>query len=502
MSFTRRDLLRSGLAAGGALAVPGAFAAPALARVRPSITHGVQSGDVTDGRALVWTRADRPSRVYVEYATRPDFRGSRTVRGPWLTPGSDLTGQVRLSGLPSGADVHYRVTLDDGRAKSAPELGSFRTPPRRHEAVSFVWGGDLAGQGWGINEEFGGYRIFAAMAATKPDFFLCSGDWVYSDGPLTATVALPDGTTWKNLMTDEKAKVAETLAEYRGQFRYNLLDAHLRAFNAKVPIVYQWDDHEVRNNWYPGQILDDDRYTEKRVDVLAARASRAAHEYLPITPGRTLYRKLSYGPDLDVFVLDMRSYKNPNTPNLETSGPGLLGPAQTAWLKRELTASRATWKVIANDLPLGLIVPDGSVDQEGVGNVDSGLPKGREREIADVLRHAHRHRVKGLVFLTADVHYAAAHHYSPNRASFKDFAPFWEFVAGPLNAGTFGPNTLDGTFGPRQEFVKVGPRANASPAEGAQFFGHAHLDPRTKTLTVKLVDLTGKTLYTKSLTPA
>ncbi|GAB2832391.1 alkaline phosphatase D family protein [Actinocorallia aurea] len=502
MSFSRRDLLRTGLVAGGALAVPGAFAAPALARVRPSITHGVQSGDVAGGRALVWTRADRPSRMFVEYATRPDFRGSRTVRGPWLTPGSDLTGQVRIAGLPSGRDIHYRVTLDDGRAESAPEIGSFRTAPERGGDVSFVWAGDLAGQGWGINEAFGGYRIFAAMAATRPDFFLCSGDWVYSDGPLAETVALPDGTTWKNLVTEEKAKVAETLAEYRGQFRYNLLDAHVRAFNAQVPIVYQWDDHEVRNNWYPGQILDDVRYTEKSVDVLAARASQAAHEYMPITPGKTLYRKISHGPDLDVFVLDMRTYKNPNTANLETDGPGLLGPEQTAWLKRELRASRATWKIIANDLPIGLIVPDGAVDQEGVGNVDAGLPKGREREIADVLRDAHRHDVTGIVFLTADVHYTAAHHYAPERAVFKDFTPFWEFVAGPLNAGTFGPNTLDPTFGAAQDFIKVGPRANASPAEGAQFFGHVALDGRTKVLTVRLIDLNGVVLYTRALDPA
>ena len=52
-----------------------------------------------------------------------------------------------------------------------------------------------------------------------------------------------------------------------------------------------------------------------------------------------------------------------------------------------------------------------------------------------------------MVWLTADVHYAAAHHYDPARAPFNDFEPFWEFVAGPLNAGAFGPNALDHTFG-------------------------------------------------------
>ncbi|GAA2728648.1 alkaline phosphatase D family protein [Actinocorallia aurantiaca] len=499
MTLDRRDLLRAGLLAGGALALPAGLTAPAFARARPSITHGVQTGEVAGGRALVWTRASRASRMLVDYSTRPDFRGHRTVRGPWLTPGTDLTGKVRLRGLPPGKEIHYRVRLEDGRELSAPETGSFRTAPRRGQDVRFVWGGDLAGQGWGIDEAFGGYRIFKAMADVNPDFFLCSGDWVYSDGALAETVALPDGTVWKNVLIEEKAKVAETLAEYRGQFRYNLMDSNLRAFHSRVPMVYQWDDHEVTNNWYPGEILDDPRYTEKNVDVLAARARRAAHEYLPIDLNGKLYRKISYGPLLDVFVLDMRTYKNKNTVNLETSGRGLLGDEQTRWLTRELRASKATWKVIANDLPIGLIVPDGDA-QEGVANTDSGLPLGREREIASVLRDAYRHDVKGIVFLTADVHYTAAHYYDPAKAAFKDFAPFWEFVAGPFHAGTFGPNTLDGTFGPTLEFIKTGPRANASPAEGAQFFGEVEIDGRTKAFTVRLRDLNNKVVYAKTLT--
>jgi alkaline phosphatase D len=263
-------------------------------------------------------------------------------------------------------------------------------------------------------------------------------------------------------------------------------------------MVFQWDDHEVRNNWFPGQILDDVRYTEKNIDVLAARARQAAHEYTPIEPRGTIYRKISHGPLLDVFVLDMRTYKNPNTTDLEPTGPGLLGPEQTRWLKRELRRSKATWKIIANDLPLGLIVPDGT-NLEGVAQGEPGLPLGREREFAEILQDAHQREVTGIVFLTADVHYTAAHYYDPAKASFKEFTPFWEFVAGPLNAGTFGPNTLDGTFGPELKFIKTGPRANASPAEGAQFFGQVSIDGKTEELTVRLVDLNGTVLYTQVL---
>jgi alkaline phosphatase D len=317
-------------------------------------------------------------------------------------------------------------------------------------------------------------------------------------------VALPDGRTWRNLTTPEKSKVAETLAEYRGQFRYNLLDDNLRAFNAAVPMVYQWDDHETLNNWYPGEILDDPRYTEKRVDVLSARARRAALEYTPIairpaTDGK-IYRKIEHGPLLDVFLLDMRTYKDPNGPDNSTTGPGLLGAEQLAWLKRELRASKATWKVIANDLPLGLIVPDGTA-VEGVAQGDNAAPLGREREFADLLSYAKRHNVSNLVWLTADVHYTAAHYYDPAKAAFSDFDPFWEFVSGPLNAGAFGPNVLDGTFGATLKFQKAPPRANTSPAEGYQFFGEIAIDATSETLTVRLRDLDGAVLFTTDLDP-
>jgi alkaline phosphatase D len=167
-----------------------------------------------------------------------------------------------------------------------------------------------------------------------------------------------------------------------------------------------------------------------------------------------VYRKHAYGPLLDVFKLDMRTYKDPNDGDTYADPKrGLLGAQQRAWLIRGLLESKATWKVIANDLPLGLVVPDGPTAQEGVAQGDPGAPLGRELEFAEVLRTVHRHGVTGIVFLTADVHYTAAHHYDPSRAAVQDFSPFWEFVSGPANAGAFGPNAPDATFGPEAVFV-------------------------------------------------
>ena len=57
-------------------------------------------------------------------------------------------------------------------------------------------------------------------------------------------------------------------------------------------------------------------------------------------------------------------------------------------------------------------------------------------------RFIKRAGVRNTVWITADVHYTAAHYYDPNKAAFQDFEPFWEFVSGPIHAGTFGPNSL------------------------------------------------------------
>ncbi|MDQ0603523.1 alkaline phosphatase D [Streptomyces canus] len=417
----RRTVLRGSLVASAALALPAAGSAPAFARSgRPEAGWGVQTGDVTSDSGLVWVRSDRPARMIVETSATESFRNPRRWHGPLLGADTDFTGTTRLHGLPPGEQIHYRVRLadpDDPRRTGEPVTGTFRTASaRRRDGVRFVWSGDLAGQGWGINPDLGGYRIYDAMAALDPDFFVCSGDNIYADGPLSASVTLPDGSTWRNVTTEEKAKVAETLAEFRGNFRYNLLDDNLRRFNAQVPSIVQWDDHEVTNNWFPGEILADSRYTEKNIDVLAARARQAFSEYFPVStlrrPDGRVYRVVHHGPLLDVFVLDMRTYRNANSPDDQSTDPqGILGAGQLAWLKRELARSRAVWKVIASDMPLGLVVPDGTDGKpniEAVAQGDPGAPLGRELQIAELLRFIKHRRITGTVWLTADVHYTSA----------------------------------------------------------------------------------------------
>ena len=490
--------------------------APAFVRSdRPETPQAVMAGDVVPGAAMIWSRADQPARMIVSWKAAE--RGPvQTITGPHCIDATDYTGRVELQGLPPGQTILYEVrfqSLKNDRSLSAPLPGTFRTPAAGRSNVRFLWTGDQVGQGWGINAEWGGLRIYEAMGKRSPDFFLHSGDIIYADVPLLPEVALPGGGTWRNIVTAAKSKVAETLDEYRGQYRYNLLDEHMRRFCANTAQIWQWDDHDVMNNWSPGRSVEDDaRYREKNVPLIVARATRAFLEYAPMRPSASeverVYRRISYGPLLDVFVLDMRSYRGANTWNRqEKAGPetDYLGRPQLEWLRQGLRDSKALWKVVAADMPIGLQVPDGN-DAEGrprwenCANGD-GPPLGRELEIAELLRGLKRDRVQNVVWLTADVHYTAAHYYDPRKAKFTDFLPFWEFVSGPMHAGTFGPNKLDDTFGIQVVYQKAPPpdRQNLSPADGMQFFGEVEIEGRTGAMTVTLRDLSGAALHRQVL---
>src|SRR6202040_162903 len=192
------------------------LAMPYLSRAadRPQITHGVQSGDVGADGGVVWARADRPSQMMVEVATSESFGNARVLPPIAALPESDFTAKMLLENLPAGQDIFYRVRFRDlshTDVSSEPLVGRFRTAPSDRRDVSFVWGGDVAGQGWGI---------------------------------IPAEVKLPDGKVWKNVTIPEKAKVAETLDEFRAAHKYNFLDDNVRAFNAEVPIFVQWDEHQ------------------------------------------------------------------------------------------------------------------------------------------------------------------------------------------------------------------------------------------------------------------
>lgn len=521
----RRQFLRSSALMGAVAIASNAINRPTLAlsaapgiitskKMRPQIPYGVASGDVTGaGDAVIWSRCDRPGRMIVEYAGDESFRNAKQIVGPAALESTDYTARIYISDLPSDREIFYRVSFQDlvyTNVFSEQVAGRFRSAPGPNKDVYFAWSADTAGQGWGINSDWGGMKMYETIRRLKPDFFIHCGDYIYADSPISSEVRLNDGTLWRNLTTPETSKVAETLQEFRGNYIYNLLDENMRRFNAEVSQVVQWDDHETLDNWYPTEmLLSDDRYKVKSVALLAARAKKAFLEYTPInlkgSDRERIYRSFSYGPHLDVFILDTRSYRGPNSSNRQTEPSeetAFLGNAQLNWLKHKLRNSKATWKVISNDMPIGVIIPAGRSIFENMANGD-GPPLGRELEMAELLRSLKQDNVKNVVWLTADIHCAGAHYYNPNKAVFQDFNPFWEFVSGPIQASNFTPQKLDNTFGPEIKFRSPNGSNinNLPPTEGHQFCGTIKIDGYNQVMTVKQYNLAGEEIYSLDLPP-
>ena len=108
------------------------------------------------------------------------------------------------------------------------------------------------------------------------------------------------------------------------------------------------------------------------------------------------------------------------------------------------------------------------------------------------------------MWITADLHYTAALHFDPGRAQFQDFEPFWQFISGPLHAGSWTPRPPDNTFGPRVHYQKACSEEqgdNLAPCFGLQFFGHVAIDGESEVMTVTLKDVDDNSLWSTRIEP-
>src|SRR5262245_52182579 len=195
--LSRRRFLATAAASTAASAI-GGISKPYLSRAadRPLITHGIQSGDVSANSAVIWARADRPARMLAEVATSDSFNTIERAVFVDALPESDFTAKALIEGLPAGQDIFYRTRFQDLASPTIvgePMTGRFRTAPGDRRSISFVWSGDTAGQGWGIDEARGGMRAYATMLRNRPDFFIHNGDTIYADGPILPEPKLPNG---------------------------------------------------------------------------------------------------------------------------------------------------------------------------------------------------------------------------------------------------------------------------------------------------------------------
>jgi alkaline phosphatase D len=396
------------------------------------LPHGVAVGDISSQSALLWLRTDGPASVQIEWAPvsrweqaskfsarlAPVSRTAFITTTATTTAETDYTLTIPLEGLSPGMRYRYHVLVGSAgqattsRSASLGAAGEFTTLPdeKTSAPVLFAWSGDLGGQGR-CRQGNAGYPIFDVIQRYNPDFFLFLGDMIYADQICPSPPNEP-GADFK----------ATTLQEYRARHRYQRAATSFRRMLEMIPVYVIWDDHEVKNN-FAGPF-------EKQMPA----GRQAFREYWPIAspaddPHR-LYRRVRYGADLELFILDTRQYRSRNA---DPDGPAktMLGAAQLAWLLNGLRTSTATWKVIVTSVPLS--IPKGG-DATVPGNDGwAGGPDGTgfERERQVIVDAILNRKIKNVVFLAGDVHLAQANAYDPDGDGVIDFH---EYLVGPLSA--------------------------------------------------------------------
>jgi alkaline phosphatase D len=467
-----------------ALSIAGSAARGDDPKGNPTLTHGVASGDVTGSSAVIWAAVDGPAELHVRVQPMIGGESGREVVGSRAEQ-PELTATALLEGLEPGTEYRYEVWFSNEVDRSAVDAGRFTTAPAESASreVSFIWSGDLGGQRY-CRRVDRGYSVFSAMSEFAPDFFVANGDMIYADndcpsqGPEPGWTNVPGGFPSVTDASVDWTSQAAVDAVYAAHWRYNRADAAFQEFLRGTSMYVQWDDHEVTNDFAARSPADPAAPERAGFAQLVAAGRRWFFAFHPIARDRAepdrIYRSVRWGSALELFILDARSYRSANAlEDEEANAKTLLGAEQRAWLERGLSSSKATWKIVSSDVPLS--IPTGSAAEargrdafaSGVGPGLAGNT-GFERELFAILKTLDRNRVRNVVFVTTDVHFAAQLRYANDFDGDGEPLIFHELISGPLSAFRApAPPTLDPSLHPKVLY-----------AEGDLFnFGTARVDP-------------------------
>ncbi len=404
----RREFIKAFGGAGLAISsmMAGSACAPVAVQSDPGsgLSLGYISGDVTAESALVWLRADAGSRVSLQFGVDPGFNLFNSTPVAAVEPSADYCAHVPLDNLSPATRYYYRAQVS---GKTPGPVGSFVTASRASDTtrVQFCFSGDT-------RESYQPFSIMRAVQARRPDFFLHLGDTIYAD----------------------RGGNASSLEEFWQKYRANRADRASQDCFRDTSVYAIWDDHEVADDYLP-------------THPLAPIGRKAFLDYWPIRrpaaePER-IYRSVRWGSAVELFLLDVRQYRDPQRTTM-------LGKIQREWLFDGLARSTANFKFIATPVPMA----GGGSDRW------DGYPKERK----DLLDFINQKKLPGVVFLSADLHYAAISKI-PRSGGLLDITA--GPLAGPLNRVTNSANRRYEYF-LAQNFnfgrITVDPKANPNEA--------------------------------------
>lgn len=375
---SKRTLMAGGAALGACL-VPELQALAQSARGLPRLLLGPIVGAPEPDRVTLWAMASGRHPVVIEYADNPRFAGSRRTEPVIASADEGYVIRPVLSGLRPSTRYWYRVSVDGRIEADRRRPDAFKTAPAGGAREAFTVGfGSCAS--YNVDPV---QPIWNAIAERDPDLFLHLGDNIYADA--------------------QEAFVFDF--EYQRQRGV----PNYRKLAASLPQVAIWDDHDFGRN-------DHDRTNPVKQEGLAAFKRYWANPAYGLegTPG--VFFKLTYGA-VDFFCLDGRYHRDPNAAE-NRPGKTILGARQKAWLKEELKASRAVFKVLACG-------SGWSMNKGPVGDGWSAYQHERD-ELFDFIRDE---KIAGVFLISGDTHIAE---FNCIPASQRGGYDLFEFVSSPL----------------------------------------------------------------------
>lgn len=402
--MTRRDLIRSG--AWLALTYP--LQRATQLHAAPTFTAnpyacGISSGDPTADGVVLWTRlmpdparesAWQRERIEVKWEVASDEGMKNIVKRGTTNAAPDLGHSVHaeVTGLQPGSWYWYRF-IAGGQASA---VGRTRTAPSRPvDKLRFAFASCQ-------HFETGYYSAYKHMLKDDLDLVIHLGDYIY-EGP-----ERPNG------VRKHTGKEIVSLTDYRNRYALYRSDEHLREAHRLFPWIVTWDDHEVDNN-YAGDIPEDKQTREQFLER-RANAYQAYYESMPLRRSTMprgskmqLYRKLSYGPLAEFFVLDTRQYRSDQPcgdgdkapcPEMTRADQTMFGDAQEKWLTGGLASSKARWNVLCNQVMMAKIDRDGGPGERYPMDQWSGYETARAR----FMRFLAEKKPSNPVVITGDVH--------------------------------------------------------------------------------------------------
>ena len=405
------------------LAITAAMTLPSFAQQRiedlydPALApfyHGVASGDPLPNGVILWTRVTPPGnsgfnfrrRVQVKWKVATDPALTQVVASGhrFATGDRDYTVKVDVRGLAPGQTYYYgfealgRASIT-GKTKTAPNVAVDQLKFAVISCANYEWG------------YFSGYDQIANR--TDLDAVINTGDSIYE---------YPDNDSYSSPeIRDERvlfpANETITLKDYRTRYANYRLDPNLRRAHQQHPFITIWDDHEFANNAWRGGAENHNPLTEGSWTRRKASAIRAYLEWMPIREaGNSIIRSLSYGPLMDLILLDTRikgrdvQIEDVNNPLLYSPRRTMLGAQQKRWLKTELNDSSATWKVLGNqvvfsEFNIGFVAPlDPLVTGDFLESQFLDIWDGYPAERAELVDFISTQSIDNVVFLTGDIH--------------------------------------------------------------------------------------------------